>query len=842
MMPIDLQRLSTRYALIIAVVLLLGMAFVLTLSGYFVVRGTDELRDELSTSLSQVHREHELESIRASSTYLAQRLFNPLYNLDITTLNAEIKRINDWLEPRSVNILDAEGRVVTDGTDENAEHGQQQQIPDALRSQASLIETRTDGQRLFFRIAHNGVVIGYVRILLSEAREQALLQGLNERIARASRRLERSFVSIAAYSLVIVFFASLLIAWRLSRTLSRPLLEMSHAAEQFAAGNLGHQLPARATDELGRLANSLNGMARDLAKANRLAYRAQEIAAFGSWEWRPANNELRTSHGVNQIFGLAPTAKLARIEDFLAFLEASDRDHFAGVLRGTLDTPFSIEVSIRRGDGETRRMLVKGESEQSDDGLVTVCFGTIQDITEQQRVQEQLTRLANFDTLTGLPNRNLFYDRLSHALLKARRQGSSVALFFLDLDRFKEINDALGHDVGDLLLRMAAERLQEAVRDCDTLARMGGDEFTLIIEDACTGMAPQAIARKLIDALQAPFFVVERELFVSASLGIALFPDDANDLETLIKHADVAMYAAKSNGRSAFHFFTAELQEAANLRLTLEHQLRHAIEDREIVLHFQPQVRASDHRLVGIEALMRWHDPKLAVPPSHFVPVLEETGLITQLTAPLLRESCAALQAIRAHGFLDARVAVNLSARQLQQPELLNLIESTLDVFELHPEQLEIEITESTLLDNELCQSNAVKLRAFGARLAIDDFGTGYSSLTYLKRFDVDALKIDRSFVQDMLDDPDDAQIVKAVVGLAAGLGIDSVGEGVEQVAQSAWLASIGCDLLQGYSIAYPMPLNDLLAWLRTQHGAEHAALHDPVTQTKSAPGQSVLG
>ncbi|MBK1618637.1 hypothetical protein CKO42_09360 [Lamprobacter modestohalophilus] len=589
---------------------------------------------------------------------------------------------------------------------------------------------------------------------------------------------------------------------------------------QFAAGNLSHQLPERTSDELGRLADSLNRMARDLQKANQLLHRAQEIAAFGSWEWRPAQKVLQTSHGVQRMLGLAPTAKLAQIDDFLAFVEPTDRDRFASVLHGRFETPVSLELSLRGRDGKQRRMLVRGESERSDDGLVEASFGTIQDITEQQRVQRQLTRLANFDTLTGLPNRNLFYDRLSHALLKAKREQGSVALFFLDLDRFKEINDALGHDVGDSLLRLAAKRLKATVRDCDTLARMGGDEFTLIIEDCREGMAPQAIAGKLIDALHAPFLLVERELFISVSVGIALFPDDASDLETLIRHADVAMYAAKSSGRGAFHFFTTELQEAASRRLTLEGQLRQAIEREEIVLHFQPQVRADDGRLVGIEALMRWRQGELAVPPSQFVPVLEETGLITRLTGPVLREACAALKALEAHGFMDVRVAVNLSARQLQEPELLTLIESTLERFVLRPEQIEVEITESTLLDNALCQDNAVKLGVFGVRLALDDFGTGYSSLTYLKRFDVDALKIDRSFVQDMLEDPDDAQIVKAVVGLAAGLGIDSIGEGVEQDAQSTWLESIGCDLLQGYRIAHPMPLNDLIVWLETRYGA----------------------
>jgi predicted signal transduction protein with EAL and GGDEF domain len=332
-----------------------------------------------------------------------------------------------------------------------------------------------------------------------------------------------------------------------------------------------------------------------------------------------------------------------------------------------------------------------------------------------------------------------------------------------------------------------------------------------MIEDVATTASPSTVARKLIDALSAPFQLAERELFVSASVGIALFPQDADDLETLIKRADIAMYAAKEQGRGSFHFFTLELQRMASDRLALEHQLRAAIDGGELGLQFQPQVRAADGALVALEALLRWGE---AIAPARFVPVLEESGLITRVTGAVLEEACDALKALESRGFGGLRMAVNLSARQLRQPDLLALIASTLTSVGLGPEQLEIEITESTLLDDEQCQENAAQLGAYGVRLAIDDFGTGYSSLTYLKRFDVDALKIDRSFVQDMLDDQDDAQIVQAVLGLASGLGIESIAEGVEADRQRAQLQAMGCDLLQGYLIARPMPLPDLLRWL----------------------------
>lgn len=821
------RRLSTKYAVAIAAVLLLGMALVLSLAGYFVYRGTNELRDELAASFSEIQSQYDQRSLRASSTYLSRRLFNPLYHLDMTALNAEIARINAWLEPRSVLILDEQGRVVTDGTLANARHGRIEPVPEELSDQPSLIEETEKGSRLYFRIAHDDEVIGYGRIEFFDARERALLKGMHGQVEAAWERFEDWFLSIGVIGLIVALLVSLVIGWRLSVSLSRPLRAMSDAAEQFASGNLSHQLPTQAEDELGRLAASLNRMAADLQKAGRVLHRAQEIAAFGSWEWRPGRETLQLSHGVYLILGLDSRTEPYRIDELVQAAIPQDRDQLAQVLQGAFETMVSFELRIRRRDGALRTVRIKGESEYEESGRLVASFGTIQDITEQQQAREQLMRLANFDTLTGLPNRNLFYDRLRHALQKTKRDGGQVALFFLDLDRFKEINDALGHDVGDALLRTAAQRLSETVRDCDTLARMGGDEFTLMIEGLSAAQSPSAVAFKLIDVLSAPFELAGRELFVSASVGIALFPQDADDLETLIKNADIAMYAAKEKGEGSFHFFTSELQRAASERLALEHQLRAALDQGELRLHFQPQVRVEDAMPVGVEALLRWGDGETSVSPARFVPVLESSGLITRVTQPVLRDAGAALAALKARGFLDLRVSVNLSARQLRQPELIGQIESTLTEFELRPEQLEIEITESTLLDNEQCQSNAAQLAALGVRLAIDDFGTGYSSLTYLKRFDVDALKVDRSFVQDMLVDQDDALIVHAVVGLASGLGIESVAEGVELAAQRAQLQTQGCDLIQGYLIARPMPLAELLDWLDAGQPAGGSASPD---------------
>ncbi|MBN2885621.1 MAG: EAL domain-containing protein [Chromatiaceae bacterium] len=690
------RGLSSKYALGIASILLGTMGLVLALAGYFVFEGTQALRAELTQSFSSIQSAHDVEALRTSGSYLGDRLFDPLYRLDVSALNEEIERIQAWLAPRSVLILDAEGRVITDGSLENPQYGRRYPIPKAAAPGEVAIEETPTGRLVHLPIGYAGMISGYARIALSDARTQAFVASLHAKVEAAWQGFVERFLAIALISILVALAASLLFGIRLSRSVSRPLRDMNRVVAHYAAGNLEHKLPEGPEDELGRLARSLNQMA-----------------------------------------------------------------------------------------------------------------------VEHERARAQLMQLANYDSLTCLPNRNLFYDRLGQAIKKARREARGIALFFVDLDRFKEINDALGHDIGDILLGRVAHRLSRLVRETDTLARMGGDEFTLIVEDLVDEEAPRIIAQKLLDALAEPFALDERQLYVSASIGIALYPRDADSLDSLIKHADSAMYAAKASGRGGFRFFTQELQEQAHERLSLEHDLRRAIERGEFALYFQPLVRAEDGRVVALEALLRWNLDGAPCAPDRFIPVLEETGLIARLTDWALRESLSALTALEREGFGALRVCVNLSARQLQQANLLDLVDRVLVEFGMPPERLELEMTESSLLDDQLCQSNATQLTARGIRLAIDDFGTGYSSLTYLKRFDADALKIDCSFVRDMLVDPGDAQIVTTVLALAAGLGIESVAEGVESEEQGERLRSLGCDLLQGYLICRPLPLTELIDWMR---------------------------
>jgi diguanylate cyclase (GGDEF)-like protein len=808
-----LNRLSARYALLFAMLLTALTLLVLSLAGYFAYQQTNTLRDQLTTAFSSTQSANDIEALRASGAYLSNRLFNPLYAMDVSALNEEIEQIRSWLHPLSVQVLDATGGIVTDGSVDNAGYGTRLPLPDDLRPGHPVIDEVPGGRVLYFAIGYGSEVQGYARIELSDQRSRALLQALHQEIGAAWQSFEGGIVSLAVIGIALILLISLLLGQRLSASLSRPLVAMTHAAEEYAAGNLEYTIAAGGDDELGRLARALNAMAGDLARADKMLTRAQEIAAFGSWGWRHGSEQLILSHGIYRMLGVAPGVFSPTVKGFLKHVREADQERLFAILQGHFDTAVSAEFSIMRGDGEERVLLLRGEPEFDVAGAVRGVVGTMQDVTEERRSQRQLVQLANYDNLTRLPNRNLFYDRLRHAVGQAGRQGREVALLFLDLDRFKSINDALGHDVGDELLRQVAQRLSEVIREADTLARMGGDEFTVVVEHAQAGLAGQAVASHIIETLAPAFQIAGRELFISVSIGIALYPKDAATIDALVKNADTAMYVAKEQGRATFRFFATELDQRAHGRLAMEQALRRAIEQDEFELHFQPIVRANGGKLVAVETLLRWQCDGEVQSPAAFIPVLEDSGLISRITGRVLRRACEFVLQLHQRGLRGVRVAVNLSARQFEQADLIDLIDRVLADTGLKRGVLELEITESTLLDREVSERHAAALAQRGVRLAIDDFGTGYSSLTYLKRFHVDTLKIDRSFVRDVLLDEDDAQIATAVIGLARGLGVDCVAEGVEQLAQLELLQQMGCDLVQGYLVCRPLAAEALLDW-----------------------------
>jgi len=433
------------------------------------------------------------------------------------------------------------------------------------------------------------------------------------------------------------------------------------------------------------------------------------------------------------------------------------------------------------------------------------------DITERRRAEEDLQFVANHDALTQLPNRALFARCLADALARARRRSSRLSVLFIDLDRFKNINDTLGHDAGDRLLCEMAHRLRASLRETDTVARLGGDEFVVLAEDTAGSLPAIQVAQRILDTVTRAHVLDGRECHVTASIGIATYPDDGLDASALLKHADIAMYRAKDKGKNAFELYSAQSNEHTLERLALEASLRYAVERGELVLHYQPKIELASRRIVGVEALLRWRHPELGlVPPDAFIPLAEETGLIVPIGAWVLRTACEQAGRWRDAG-LPLRVAVNISARQFARVDLAESIDRALAAAGLDPDLLEVELTETitmTNLDRSLETMTALKRR--GIHIAIDDFGTGYSSLGYLKRFPLDSVKIDRSFVKDLPQGPRDCALTQATIAMAHALGLKAVAEGVETAAQAAFLQRHGCDEAQGYHFARPLPADEV--------------------------------
>jgi diguanylate cyclase (GGDEF)-like protein/PAS domain S-box-containing protein len=439
------------------------------------------------------------------------------------------------------------------------------------------------------------------------------------------------------------------------------------------------------------------------------------------------------------------------------------------------------------------------------------------DITNSRIAEEQVKYLAYYDALTGLPNRTLLQDRLSQALAGARRQKGKIGFLFLDLDRFKDINDSLGHSVGDLLLQEVGKRLKTWAREQDTVARLGGDEFLIVLTAIKDYRDAAVAAERLMDAMAAGFVVQGRSLSINCSLGISIFPEHGADSETLIKNADAAMYCAKDDGRNNFQFFTEDMNAQAVEQSTLENSLRLALEKKELFLVYQPQIVVATGKISGLEALLRWQHPKLGlVPPDTFIPIAENCGLIVPIGEWVLRTACSQARKWQDEGLPAVSVAVNVSAIQFRQEDFCELIRGVLHETGLGPQYLELELTESLLLANADVTFSVLKqLKAMGLTLAIDDFGTGYSSFSYLRQFQVSKLKIDRSFIRDVVANPHDAVIATAIIGMAKNLHLKVIAEGVENEAQMTFLRAHQCDEVQGYYFSKPLTVDDVADKLR---------------------------
>jgi diguanylate cyclase (GGDEF)-like protein/PAS domain S-box-containing protein len=487
--------------------------------------------------------------------------------------------------------------------------------------------------------------------------------------------------------------------------------------------------------------------------------------------------------------------------------------------RRVMGGEYILEMELQRQhrDGRTVQISTTLTPLQTEQGEITGYLAMATDITQRKIAEKQVEFLAYHDALTGLPNRLLLQDRFSQAIAQADRTQTQVALLFLDLDNFKTINDSLGHAVGDLFLKEIATRLRDCLRESDTICRQGGDEFLMVLGNQDSADASTPLLNKLLSHVNAPFMVDGHELASSASIGVAVYPDDGQDFETLLQKADTAMYQAKEAGRNSYRFFNEQMNRQAVDHLFLKNGLRKAVERGEFVLHYQPQIELATGQVTGVEALIRWDHPELGLLlPGRFIALAEETGLIVPMGEWVIHEACRQGVAWRAAGMPALMMAVNLSPVQFKRGDVVQVVTQALNTTGFDPHCLELEMTESVLLhDTEKVLADVRRLKLMGVKLAIDDFGTGYSSLSYLKRFDVDKLKIDQSFVRDLVSDPDDAVIVRAIIQMAHSLGLKTVAEGVENAVIQDLLRSFNCDGIQGHHVARAMDSQAFFSYLK---------------------------
>ena len=653
---------------------------------------------------------------------------------------------------------------------------------------------------------------------------------------RLRRETDRNRAAVSGVALAIFLFG-VFMAIAIAATITRPLRGIGETAKRIAAGNLTERAPVAGSDEVDKLARSFNTMVGRLESAQtelatlnrsleqRVEERTQELRSEVT-ERRRAERRYRMlfernlagvyiatldgtiiscNNAVARMLGYESCEDLSEKKGSVQYFNAGEQERTMAALieNGSVA---NHEAQLLRRDGDVIWVLETLTASTMENEDAPAVEGIILDITDRKRTELEVEYQAYHDALTGLPNRMLFMDRLVIALALARRRQQSLAVMFLDLDDLKVVNDTLGHAAGDQLLQLVAERLTSCLREEDTIGRIGGDEFTLLLPTLNSQDEAELVAKKLIEAIQQPFLIGEDEVRVTTSVGVAMYPADGEDPETLLSNADGTMYRVKQNGGGAYQFYGATLGRRALGRMSLEESLRHAVERKEFVIYYQPQVDAFSGEVVAMEALVRWQHPEAGlIEPGGFISLAEYTGLIIPIGEWVLREACRQACEWNDKGY-NLRVGVNVSARQFHQRDLLGAIDRALIETKLAPERLELEITETMAMqksDRTIAMLQKVRDRGIG--IALDDFGTGQSSLSYLKKFPISTVKIDRSFVSGG-NRALDAPIVEAILHLSSSLGLRTVAEGIETSEQWDFLAARGCEEMQGYYISRPIP------------------------------------
>ena len=659
------------------------------------------------------------------------------------------------------------------------------------------------------------------------------------------RDLRHKVVVILTTQALKTFLISLVIIWIFQHFVTRHLSTMAAYARRFSLQNLDEPLDLGRPntdfyrkDELAQVTEAINQMrerlkedlerqAADKEEIHKLSLAIEQspssvLICDSQWRIQYANSKFMqlTGHQISDIVGLHPGTltrdTLSQRENQQLWQNIRLQVQRAGVWQG------EVHSSRRSGERFWEQVVVTPIKDNHGEPTHYLILG--EDISIRKRYEQQLLRQANYDILTGLPNRMLALDRLKLALAQARRESQQVGVMFLDLDNFKHINDTMGHDAGDNLLIEASRRISSCLRGTSTVARLGGDEFLVILPGLKSPDTAEQVAERILQTFIPPYHLDGQEVFVSTSIGIAIYPEDSDNSSTLLQHADAAMYQAKSKGKSAFARFAPEMKEISHERLQIESRLRRALEMDELELFYQPIVEANSGDVIGAEALLRWNNPTMGlVSPDKFIPLAEETGMIIPIGEWVIAQACAAARRWSENGGSFLSIAVNVSPRQFRDPNFVDMVQRVLEENDLGATHLELEITERLILDNTIETAEILRrLDKMGVRLSVDDFGTGYSALGYLKSYPFDTLKIDKSFVRDVMTEQEDAALVKAIINMAHSLGLQVIAEGVEEVEQLHFLRQQGCDFAQGFYYNRPAPEKEFLQWI-DQHNRASA-------------------
>jgi len=760
---------------------------------------------------------------RSFASYIAKLSQDPLIMKDSIQLDSFVNEANKDEDILYTVIRDAQGNPVT------SQYASIDYQSPRLKVILSGLPKESEFQDILAMIKKNGLTaevsvpiqtgddtIGTVTICLSQH--------------NIRKQIIQTIFFVIALNLVVAIVLGFVLFVASKKTILDPIVELGHAANRLAKADLSAHVNIKTTGEIRMLVDSFNQMAEDLQRTTVSKEFVSNIIKSMNDALivvSPEDRILNVNGATCRLLGYEEGELVGRPFEIIFYEELSvtvgERDLSAMSVTGTCEKVYLTK------DGRKIPVAFSTSAMNDTDGKLLGLICMAQDITERKRAERQIAHMAYHDSLTNLPNRKLFQDRLDLAIAQSERHQWILALLFLDLDNFKLINDSFGHSVGDLILKEAAERLKQSMRKSDslarylveddstlTVARFGGDEFAIILPKIKNAEDAANVAGRLLATMAKPFYLENHEIFVGASIGITVYPFDGTDSDTMLKNADSAMYHAKSQMKNNYQFYKQSMNEAAFKKLSLENSLRRALERKEFLLYYQPQMNLMTGQIIGMEALIRWEDPeKGMVLPAEFISLAEETGLILPIGRWVLQTACSQNKAWQTAGLSPVCISVNLSSQQFKQLSIMKDITSALRDSGLDPKYLMLEITESILMQNtDAIVALLHELNEMGLRISMDDFGTGYSSLNYLRRLPLFSIKIDRSFVKDINTNPDDVTIAKAVIAMAHSLKLNVVAEGVETKEQMIFLQELGCDEMQGYLLSRPVPAEDASRFL----------------------------